>query len=246
MKNQHNVHEKCGIAISIIIPTLNEEQVLGKTLASLQNKQNLEVIVVDGGSSDTTLALAQKTDCRIISSPKGRSRQMNRGAAEARGEVLLFLHADTLLPDNFPELILDAVRQPAFVAGAFSLAIDSPRKSLSVIAWFANLRSRLLHLPYGDQALFITSSMFKVLGGFPELEIMEDFIFMQKIKKKGKVIILSECALTSARRWQQMGITRTTLINQLIVCGHFIGIPSAILAGWYRRMRGMGQSSPEK
>lgn len=232
--------------ISIIIPTLNEEQVLGKTLAFLQNNQNLEVIIVDGGSSDNTFALAQKTDCRIFSSPKGRSRQMNRGAAEARGEVLLFLHADTLLPDNFPELILRAARQPDFVAGAFSLAIDSPRKSLSVIAWFANLRSRLLYLPYGDQALFLTSGMFKVLGGFPELEIMEDFIFMQKIKKKGKVIILPECAVTSARRWQNMGILRTTLINQLIVCGYSIGIPSAVLARWYRRMRGIESLSPEK
>lgn len=234
------------IDISIIIPTLNEEQVLGKTLASLKNQHNLEIIVVDGGSCDSTLDLAQKADCRIFSNPMGRSRQMNRGAAEAKGEVLLFLHADTLIPDNFPELILDAVRQPAFIAGAFSLAIDSPRKSLSIIAWFANLRSRLLHLPYGDQAFFITSSMFKVLGGFPEQEIMEDFLFMQKIKKKGKVVILSECALTSARRWQKMGITQTTLINQLIVCGHFIGIPSAVLAGWYRRMRGIGNSSPKK
>ncbi|MGB3225343.1 MAG: TIGR04283 family arsenosugar biosynthesis glycosyltransferase [Desulforhopalus sp.] len=232
--------------ISIIIPTLNEEQVLSKTLASLQNKNNLEVIVVDGGSSDSTLALARKTDCRIFSGPKGRSRQMNKGAAEARGEILLFLHADTLLPDNFPELIQDAVRQPDFVAGAFSLAIDSPRKSLLGIAWFANLRSRLLHLPYGDQALFITSSLFEILGGFPEMEIMEDFIFMQKIKKKGKVIILSECALTSARRWHNMGIIRTTLINQFIVCGHFIGIPPATLAGWYRRMRGTGNLSPKK
>ncbi len=232
--------------ISIIIPTLNEEQVLATTLASLQNKNNLEVIIVDGGSRDSTLALAKKIECIIISSPKGRSRQMNRGAAEARGEVLLFLHADTLLPDSFPELILEAVRQPKFAAGAFSLAIDSPRKSLSIIAWLANLRSRLLHLPYGDQALFMTNGMFKDLGGFPELEIMEDFIFMQKIKRKGKVIILSECVLTSARRWQNMGIIRTTLTNQLIVCGHYIGIPSAILAGWYRRMRGMDSSPPKK
>jgi rSAM/selenodomain-associated transferase 2 len=234
------------IDISIIIPTLNEEQVLGKTLGSLENIQNCEVIVVDGGSSDTTLTLAQKTDCIIFSSPGGRGRQMNKGAAKARGEVLLFLHADTLLPGNFPGLILDATRQPAFVAGAFSLAIDSPKRSLAVIAWFANLRSRGLQLPYGDQALFINSSMFRAMGGFPELEIMEDFIFMQKLKKKGKVVILSECALTSARRWQNMGIIRTTLINQFIVCGHCIGIPSAILAGWYRRMRGMNQSSRNK
>lgn len=233
-----------SLALSVIIPTLNEEQVLGQTLARLENHKNaelIEVIVVDGGSSDTTLALAERAGCRTISSARGRGSQMNAGAAAAKGEVLLFLHADTLLPDNFSRLILDAVRLPSFTAGAFSLAIDSPAKSLATIAWFANLRSRRLQLPYGDQALFVSKRMFDAIGGFPEMAIMEDFVFIRKIKKEGKIIILPERATTSARRWKNIGIVRTTLINQVIVCGHSLGIPSAILAGWYRRMRGVGK-----
>ncbi|MCP4337958.1 MAG: glycosyltransferase family 2 protein [Desulfobulbaceae bacterium] len=228
-------------ALSIIIPTLNEEDVLGKTLARLQHKKNCEVIVVDGGSSDTTLALAEKYGCKIIASPKGRGKQMNLGADQAMGEVLLFLHADTLLPDNFPGLILATITRPGIAAGAFSLAIDSSSKSLATIAYLANLRSRFLHLPYGDQALFTTRSMFNAIGGFPEMEIMEDFVFMRKIKKEGKIVILPERATTSARRWQNIGIIRTTLINQLIVCGYSLGVPPAMLARWYRRMRGLGK-----
>ena len=230
--------------LSIIIPTLNEEHVLGRTLSQLEHKKNCEVIVVDGGSRDTTLELAQKSGCRIITSPKGRCRQMNLGAAEATGEILLFLHADTLLPEDFPELIFDALNHPFIAAGAFSLAIDSPSKSLAAIAFFANLRSRFLHLPYGDQALFANRGTFNAIGGFPEMEIMEDFVFIQKMKKEGKIVILRECATTSARRWQNMGIIRTTLINQLIVCGYNLGVPPAILAKWYRRMRGLAAPSP--
>jgi len=232
-----------SFALSIIIPTLNEAAVLGTTLARLRDEENCEVIVVDGGSNDTTLALAESAGCKTISSAKGRGTQMNAGAAAAKGKVLLFLHADTLLPNNFSRLILDTVCLPSFAAGAFSLAIDSPTRSLTTIAWFANLRSRLLQLPYGDQALFVTRDMFNAVGGFPEMAIMEDFVFIRKIQKEGKIIILPERAITSARRWQNIGIVRTTLINQAIVFGHSLGVPPAILARWYRRMRGVGRQS---
>jgi rSAM/selenodomain-associated transferase 2 len=229
--------------ISIIIPTLNEEHVLGKTLSRLLDKKNCEVIVVDGGSTDATLTLAQKIGCRTFACSQGRGRQMNFGATKATGKILLFLHADTLLPDNFPQLIFDAINRTDFATGAFSLAIDSPKKSLAAIAWMTNLRSRFLHLPYGDQALFATSVMFNTTGGFPEMEIMEDFVFIQKMKKMGSIIILPEHVTTSARRWQNMGIVRTTLINQLIVCGYSLGVPPVILAKWYRRMRGVGKQA---
>jgi rSAM/selenodomain-associated transferase 2 len=187
--------------------------------------------------------LAEKYGCRIIASPKGRSKQMNLGADQAAGEVLLFLHADTLLPEDFPGLILATITRPGIAAGAFSLAIDSSSKSLATIAYLTNLRSRFLHLPYGDQALFTTRSMFNAIGGFPEMEIMEDFVFMRKIKKEGKIVILPERATTSARRWQNIGIIRTTLINQLIVCGYSLGVPPTRLVKWYRRMRGVGKQS---
>ena len=204
------------------------------------DEKNCELIVVDGGSIDATLRLAEKSGCTTISSPRGRGRQMNLGAAAATAEVLLFLHADTLLPKNFPAMILSAISRPTVAAGAFSLAIDSPSKILAAIALLANLRSRLLHLPYGDQALFTTRQSFSAVGGFPEIEIMEDFALVKEMKKKGAIVILPEFATTSARRWQKMGIVRTTLINHLIVCGYALDVPPVILAKWYQRMRGIG------
>ena len=224
-------------AVAVIIPTLNEEQVLGPTLAALNNSSRCELIVVDGGSSDATTTLAREAGARIVKSPRGRGRQMNAGAAAASSATLLFLHADTLLPANFPQLIHAALQKPNIVAGAFSLAIASEAKSLAAIACFANLRSRLLQLPYGDQALFTTRRMFAAAGGYPEMAIMEDFVFVQHLKKRGRIAILPEKATTSARRWQNSGTLRTTLINQLIVCGHLLGVSSTTLAGWYQRSK---------
>lgn len=230
------------VPISIIIPTLNEEKMLGKTLARLQQRKDCEIIVVDGGSNDATLVIAREARCKVLSCDKGRARQMNFGAAKATGKVFLFLHGDTLLPDDFPNPILEALQQPDVAAGAFSLAIEGSSKSLATMAFLANLRSRFLHLPYGDQALFTHRNMFYALGGFPEIEIMEDFVFVRKMKKKGKIIILPERATTSARRWHNMGIVRTTMINQLMVGGYYLGIPPAILVRWYRRINGIGGS----
>lgn len=228
--------------ISIIIPTLNEEAVIEKTLSRLQGNKASEVIIVDGGSRDATVTLAKKAGYKVISSPQGRGIQMNLGAAEATSEILLFLHADTILPDNFAQLIQTTMSKPNLCGGAFSLAIDCNRKDLAMIAWGANLRSRLLQMPYGDQALFTTRHMFSAVGGFPEIEIMEDFVFIKKLKQRGTIAILQECVKTSARRWQNMGIVQTTLINQLMICGYGFGISPAVLVRWYRRLRGVGSS----
>jgi len=226
-------------SISIIIPTLNEEKNLPRTLEPLIEKESCEIIIIDGGSTDETLSLAKDAGCTTISSPCGRGVQMNNGVAVSTGDLLLFLHADTLLPNDFPELIRQALARPKVVAGAFSLKIDDDAKSIALIAHFANLRSRFLQLPYGDQALFTTRSMFTVTGGFPEQEIMEDFVFVGKLRKEGKIITLRKQVTTSARRWQKMGLLKTTLINQLIVCGHLLGVSSTTLAGWYQRLRGV-------
>jgi rSAM/selenodomain-associated transferase 2 len=226
-----------NVAISIIIPALNEQQVLGATLARLQNQADCEQIVVDGGSSDATVALARAAGCRVLECPRGRGRQMNAGAAAASGRVLLFVHADTLLPANFKQVILTALTHPGIAGGAFSLGIDSTARSLAAIALFANLRSRLFQLPYGDQALFTTSRTFAGVGGFPEMAIMEDFVFVKRLQEHGKIVILPDRAITSARRWQNRGVIRTTLINQLIVCGHALGVPPETLAAWYRGRR---------
>lgn len=230
--------------ISVVIPTLNEEPVLARTLATLQGvaEDAFELLVVDGGSADATVALARAAGARIIESPKGRGRQLNAGAAAASGGILLFLHADTLLPARFDRLIEAALAGPGVAAGAFSLAIDSPAKSLAAIAALANLRSRLLNLPYGDQALFITKEKFLAAGGFPEIAIMEDFVFTRQLRKLGRIAILPARATTSARRWQNIGVLRTTLINQLIVGGYAVGVPPSTLARWYQRLRGLGKS----
>jgi rSAM/selenodomain-associated transferase 2 len=225
--------------ISIIIPTLNEEKNLAHTLQPLRNINGCEVIIVDGGSSDGTVSLAREAGCRTIDSSRGRGRQMNTGAGAATAEILLFLHADTVLPANFEQLILQTLARQDIVAGAFSLGFDSQANSLACIAWGANLRSRFLHLPYGDQALFTSRTCFHAVGGFPEMEIMEDFVFVKRIRKKGRIAILPEKVITSARRWQNLGILRTTLINQLILCSHGLGVPPATLARWYQRMRGL-------
>jgi rSAM/selenodomain-associated transferase 2 len=234
------------VRISIIIPTVNEEANLRRTLMPLQNQNSCEVIIVDGGSIDATISLARGAGFKTITSPRGRSKQMNAGAAAATGEVLLFLHADTLLPDNFPQLIFDILARPKVTAGAFSLSFDDDAKSLYLIAWCANLRSRFFQLPYGDQALFTSRKCFDDIDGFPDMEIMEDFVFIKRLRKLGRIAILPEKVITSARRWQNFGILRTTLINQLIVSGHKLGVRPATLAKWYQRMRGISQYIPEK
>lgn len=229
--------------ISIIIPTLNEERKLPETLAVILDNSDCEIIIADGASSDETLSLAEKAGCKTVTSAKGRGRQMNVGVSVARGRILLFLHADTLLPPDSSQLILEAFEPPRVAAGAFSLGFDSPEKSLKFIAWGANLRSKFLQFPYGDQALFTSRKNFDTIGGFPEMEIMEDFVFVQRIRKLGKIVTLSEKVSTSARRWQNMGILRTTLINQFIICGHTIGVPPATLCRWYQRVRGIPDRS---
>jgi rSAM/selenodomain-associated transferase 2 len=225
--------------ISVIIPTLNEERLLPATLDRLAGVDGCEVIVSDGGSSDATTKIAKGYGCILICGPPGRGRQMNAGAALARGRILLFLHADTTLPANFAEKVENALLVHGVVGGAFSLKIAGGRWSLAAIAFFANLRSRLLQLPYGDQALFTEARTFHSLGGFPEMPIMEDAVFVRRLAGLGRILILPEAAITSARRWEHLGVLRTTLINQLILIGYGCGVPATTLVGWYRRLRGL-------
>ena len=225
--------------ISVIIPTLNEEAHLAETLSRLDGEENIEVIVVDGGSRDATTDLAEAGGAEVIVSPKGRGIQLNRGGKASSGEILLFLHGDTMLPRGFATLIREAFKKPGYSAGAFSLKIDSRRRGLSLIAYCATLRSRLLQMPYGDQGIFTSRDIYDRIGGFPEVPIMEDYIFIRKVREFGRIFILGEAAVTSARRWQNMGAIRTTLLNQLIVIGYSCGVKPPTLAGWYQRLKGL-------
>jgi len=222
------------VKISIIIPVLNEANTIEKTLTSLENASNIEVVVVDGGSQDETVALAQSLGVKVVCSAAGRACQMNAGALAATGEILLFLHADTHLPADFAPLVRQALENSRTVAGAFKLRIDADLRGLRLIENLVNWRSRFFSLPYGDQAIFIWADIFQDLGGFPNLAIMEDFELMQRLKKRGKVTIVSASVITSGRRWQKLGVIKTTLINQLIVIGYFLGISPTQLVRWYR------------
>ncbi len=220
--------------ISIIVPTLNEEGNIAGLAETLPGKAG-EVIVVDGGSRDKTVAMARSSGLRVEEGVAGRALQLNHGAARATGSVLLFLHADTRLPADFAELVLETLSRKEVIAGAFSLAIEDAPPALRFIAFCANIRSRLLQLPYGDQAIFILKEQFNRVGGFPQLPIMEDYCFVRKAKAFGKIHTLQEKATTSARRWQRLGIVRTTLINQLVVIGFALGVPPEKLCSLYRR-----------
>jgi rSAM/selenodomain-associated transferase 2 len=227
--------------ISIIIPVLNELKTIAATLASTYPSQHIEVIVVDGGSSDGTLDLVRSLGIKVLSSPAGRARQMNAGAAAATGEILLFLHADTLLPPEFDLMIRAVMQLPhaagskVAVAGAFELQIDAPAIGLRSIERGVNWRSRFLQLPYGDQAIFLRSTTFDRIGGFLELPIMEDFDLVSRLKRLGSITIISVPVITSARRWLKKGILKTTLINQVIIIAYLLGVSPHQLMHWYRK-----------
>jgi rSAM/selenodomain-associated transferase 2 len=221
--------------ISIIIPVLNEAATIKPTLSQLQKQPGVEIIVVDGGSQDNTVNLAQQTGVKVITVVgKNRAAQMNAGADIATGEVLLFLHIDTQLPPDFLDLATKILKQPGVIASAFELAIAGENLALRWIEILVKLRSHLLSLPYGDQAIFLKKQTFAQLGGFADLPIMEDFEFMQRLKRQGKIAIAPAQVTTSDRRWQKLGIWQTTLINQLMIAGYYLGVSPTKLSNFYR------------
>ena len=224
--------------ISIVIPAFNEAHNLRATLQRLRHAEGVEVIVVDGGSQDATIAIAREcADKAIVAPVTGRAQQMNAGAAIASGEILLFLHADTHLPSSFAMWVRQTLARPQTVAGAFQLAIASNNHSLRWVEFGVRLRSRWLGLPYGDQAIFLRRETFAAIGGFPELPLMEDFELVRHLQRLGRIRIAPAPVLTSARRWQQLGVWRTTALNQAIVAGYLLGIAPQTLADWYRARR---------
>jgi rSAM/selenodomain-associated transferase 2 len=221
--------------ISIIIPVLNEAAIIKPTLSQLQKQLGIEIIVVDGGSQDNTVNLAQQTGVKVITVVgKNRAAQMNAGADIATGEVLLFLHIDTQLPSDFCDLATKTLKQPGVIASAFELAIAGEDMALRWIEILVKLRSHLLSLPYGDQAIFLKKQTFIQLGGFANLPIMEDFEFIQRLKRQGKIAIAPAQVTTSDRRWQKLGVWQTTLINQLMIAGYYLGISPTKLNNFYR------------
>ncbi|MCL6752985.1 TIGR04283 family arsenosugar biosynthesis glycosyltransferase [Nostoc sp. CCCryo 231-06] len=224
-----------AVRISIIIPTLNEAENIKEAIATTQLNTNIEVIIVDGGSKDDTIKIAQSLGVKVISSSPGRAVQMNTGAVAATGEILLFLHADTCLPTGFDDMVRTALQQPGTVAGAFKLRIDAPLLSLRWVELGVNLRSHFYQMPYGDQAIFLTKAVFQQIGNFPELPIMEDFELMRRLKRTGRIVIIPTPVVTSARRWLQKGVFKTTLLNQIVIIAYLLGVSPERIRCWYRR-----------
>jgi len=207
-------------------------------VAGLVEQPGVEVIVADGGSSDHTPALAAAAGARVLSVPAGRGSQQNAGARVAHGRVLLFLHADTLLPEGFAAQIRAALARPGIVAGAFRFAIGAKGWRFRLLERGANWRAGWLGLPYGDQALFLPAARFQSLGGFKEIALLEDLELVLRLRKAGRLALLEASALTSARRWQRLGFARTTIVNQMILLGFFCGLSHERLARWYGGNRG--------
>ena len=222
--------------ISVIIPTLNEAARIGVILGRVMDEPDVEAIIADGGSTDTTCAIAQGFGATVTRSLPGRGRQMNAGAEIATGTILLFLHADTLLPPGFSHSIRDALKQPDNVAGAFRFRVDKHSPLLAIVEWLTNIRSSAFHEPYGDQGLFLRASTFAEIGGFRAAPVLEDVIIVRALKRMGKIVILPESAVTSARRWQRLGILKTFLLHRGVIMAYAMGASPGTIAVWLNRL----------
>jgi uncharacterized protein len=220
--------------VSVIIPALDEEKHIGEAVRRALCR-DAEIVAVDGGSRDGTREAAVRAGARLLESPQGRALQQNSGAKAAHGRVLLFLHADTLLPENYVVDVFESLLDRRASLGAFQFALDIKSPGARLVEALVNFRSGCLGMPYGDQALFIRKGVFERVGGFPEVPIGEDYFFVRRARKQGCTVISKAAVVTSARRWRRLGFLRTTLINQVILVGFALGIPLGTLASIYRR-----------
>lgn len=220
--------------LTVILPALNEAGEIETTLRAVRAGQPEEILVADGGSTDATAAIARDYGARVISSSRGRARQMNAGAAQASSAQVLFLHADTLPPRGYRDWIQNTLDQPAVSAGAFAFSI---REAVPCRRWIERLveaRCRWLKTPFGDQGLFLRRSLFEAIGGFPDWPILEDVEIVRRLKECGEVRIERGAASTSGRRWLSRGVWKTFWVNQAVLLGHRCGVSLERLAKLYR------------
>ncbi len=230
------------MTLSVIIPTLNEEQALGQTLAALPSSPTLEIIIADGGSTDRTLETAkafctQTPNAHILRAPTGRARQMNEGARASCGDVLLFLHADTRIPHEAPRIIESALADPAVVGGRFDVRFDTCSGWGPIISTLMNWRSRRSGIATGDQTIFVRRHVFEQLGGFADIPLMEDIEFSWRLKGAGLTVALRQTVRTSFRRWEQQGPLQTILLMWTLRFLYWAGVSPSRLSRWYKVVR---------
>lgn len=222
--------------LSVVIPALDEAAGIASSLQALAPllARGAQVLVADGGSTDATAALARAAGAQVVHAPRGRALQMNAGAGQARGEVLLFLHADTRLPADADRLILQALGSGGRVWGRFDVAIDGRPRLLPVVAALMNLRSRLSGIATGDQAFFMTRAAFDAAGGFPAQPLMEDIEMSMRLLKQSRPACLRERVATSGRRWESRGVWRTVWLMWRLRLAYWRGAAPEALAALYR------------
>ncbi|MBU4182874.1 MAG: glycosyl transferase [Burkholderiales bacterium RIFCSPHIGHO2_02_FULL_66_10] len=221
---------------SIIVPMLNEAPGLPGLLARLTEleRQGCEILIVDGGSDDGSVSLAERAGFRVLASQKGRARQMNLGAAQATGDVLLFLHADTLLPEDALTTLRQSMQKTAAVWGRFDVLIDGAHPMLRVIATLMNHRSRWTGIATGDQAIFVTRKAFNAVGGYPDQPLMEDIELSNRLRALARPACIPTPVRTSGRRWESRGVWRTVLLMWRLRWAYWRGTPAEQLAQRYR------------
>jgi len=222
------------LSVAVVVPTLNEAASIEAVLTGLAGLGVGEVIVADGGSTDDTVAIATKCGARVVVSLPGRGVQLNAGAAHARSEVLLFLHADTRLPIDPLTHVRAALTDAAVVGGGFALNIDSNDRFLQMVARTATWRSRRYRMFYGDQAIFLRRAVFERLGGFEDIPIMEDVALVRALRRVGALALVETPVTTSARRWLRENPLYGTLRNWALMGLYGLGVSPHTLHRWYR------------